>query len=85
MIQTDATPAATRAGEREHHAERSAAIERETHDAEHGEERGDSLDRERLEPAVAVDVSRIDAAVMVEPRDGENESEDENDSTDDSG
>ena len=60
---------AERTGEREHHAERSAVIEREAHDAEHGEEGRDALDGERLETAVAVDVNRIHAAVMVESGD----------------
>ncbi len=35
--------------------------------------------------AVAVDVNRVHVAVMIEAGDGENESEDQNDSADDSG
>ena len=85
MIHTDSDTGSQRAGERQHHSERGVAIEREADDAEHREERRDALDGERLEAAVAVDVNRVDAAVMIEPGDGENESEDQNDSADDSG
>ena len=85
MIQTESDSSGERAEQCKRHPDRCVAIERESNDAEHREERGDALDGECLEGAVAVTVARGHVAVMVEPGDGENESEDQNDSADDSG
>src|SRR6185369_15231041 len=68
--------------QRQQRAEHGVVIEREAHDAEHREERGNALDGERLKTRVTVGVRGVQPTVVIEPGDRENQPEGENESTD---